>query len=51
MLKNPTEEKFRKVNMDNAAVQKRVGDINGNKFILKGMGFVENPDGSNSLVM
>ena len=51
VLKNPSEEKFRKVNLDNAAVKKRVGDVTGAKFILKGMGFGENPDGSNTLMM
>jgi hypothetical protein len=51
VLKDTNEEKFRKVNLDNAAVNNRVGKINGGKQILKGMGFEENPDGTNTLLM
>lgn len=51
VLKDVNEEKYRKVNLDNNAVNTRVGKINGGKVILKGLGFVENPDGSNTLVM
>ena len=51
VLKDPSQEKFRKVNLDNKAVKERVGDISGAKNILKGMGFIENPDGSNTLII
>ena len=43
---DPSNEKFRKVNLENAAVQKRVGKINGGKQILKAVGFIETDDGS-----
>jgi len=49
VLKDASQEKFRRINLDNEAVKKRVGEISGAKNILKGMGFIENPDGSNSL--
>lgn len=51
VLKDPSNEKFRRVNLDNENVKKRVGDISGAKFILKGMGFNPNPDGTNTLIM
>lgn len=41
ILKNPTEEKFRKINLTNEAFQKRIGKINGGLSILKGAGFEE----------
>jgi len=43
-------EKFRKVNLDNAAVQTRVAKINGGLAILKGCGFKQADDG-NYLIM
>ena len=46
VLKNPTEEKFRKINLANEAFQKRVGKINGAMSILKGSGFEEQGDDS-----
>ena len=51
VLKDPSQEKFRKVNLDNENVKKRVGDLSGAKSILKGMGFIPNPDGSNTLII
>jgi hypothetical protein len=44
ILKNPTEEKYRKINLTNDAFQKRVGKINGALSILKGAGFEDAPD-------
>lgn len=51
LMKEPDNEKFRKINLDNEAVQKRVTKINGGMIILKGCGFTEAKDGTNSLVM
>ena len=39
-------EKFRKVNLDNAAVNTRVAKINGGLAILKGCGFKQADDGN-----
>ena len=49
-LKDPSNEKFRRVNLDNNAVQNRVAKINGGLSILKGAGFVQAHDG-NYLIM
>jgi hypothetical protein len=38
-LKDPANEKFRRVNLDNEAIKKRVATINGALNILKGAGF------------
>ena len=43
-MKNPQEEKFRKINLGNEAFQKRVGQTMGGLFILKNFGF-EDQDG------
>jgi hypothetical protein len=51
VLKDVNEPKYQKVNLDNAAVNTRVAKINGGKAILKGLGFYENPDGTNTLLM
>jgi len=51
LMKDPDNEKFRKINLDNEAVQKRVTKINGGLLILKGIGFTEAKDGTNFLVM
>ena len=51
LIKDPDNDKFRRINMDNEAVQKRVTKINGGLLILKGVGFTEAKDGTNSLVM
>jgi hypothetical protein len=40
-LKDPNEEKFRRINLGNEAFQKRVGKVNGGLSILKGAGFAE----------
>ena len=51
LLKDPDNEKFRRINLDNEAVQKRVTKINGGLLILKGAGFTEAADGTNFLEM
>lgn len=42
VLKDPNEEKYKKINLTNEAFQKRVGKITGGLIILKGAGFEEN---------
>lgn len=42
ILKNPAEEKFRKINLGNENFMKRVGNLFGGITILKDCGFVEN---------
>ncbi len=49
VLKDRDEEKFQRINLGNDAFQKRVGKITGGMNILKGAGFVEQPD--NTLYM
>ena len=44
--KDPENEKFRKVNLDNAAVQTRVAKVNGGLALLKGVGFKQAEDGN-----
>lgn len=44
--KDPSNEKFRKINLDNENVQKRVGKINGGLAILKAVGFKQADDGN-----
>ena len=44
VLKDSTEEKYKRINLSNEAFQKRVCKINGGLLILKGAGFVEQPD-------
>ena len=44
ILKNPSEEKFRKINLANEAFQKRVGKVAGGLTVLKGAGFEEMGD-------
>lgn len=51
VLKDPSNEKFRKINLDNEAVQKRLGKVNGGLAIMRGVGFKQNPDGSNTYVI
>lgn len=51
LMKDPDNDKFRRINLDNEAVQKRVTKINGGLIILKGIGFTEAKDGSSFLVM
>lgn len=45
-LKDRDNEKFRKVNLENAAVAQRVGKINGGIAILKAVGFKQADDGN-----
>ena len=45
-LKDPMDDKFKRINQANEAFQKRVGKINGGVNILKGAGFVEQDDGT-----
>lgn len=51
LLKDPDNDKFRRINLDNEAVQKRVTKINGGLMILRGAGFTNATDGTNFLVM
>lgn len=46
LIKDPSNEKFRKVNLDNEAIKKRIATINGGLSILKGAGFVKADDGN-----
>ena len=46
LLKDPNEEKYKRINLSNEAFQKRVGKLTGGLSILKGAGFVEQPDGT-----
>ena len=46
VLKDQANEKFRKVNLDSEAIQKRVGKISGGLQILKGVGFHKAEDGN-----
>jgi hypothetical protein len=46
LLKDPSNEKFRRVNMDNEAIKKRVTTLNGGLNILKGAGFVKSDEGN-----
>jgi len=51
VVKDQNNEKYRKINLENNAVQTRVAKVNGGLAILKGVGFVDNPDGSNTLII
>ena len=51
VLKDPTNEKFKRINLDNEAVQKRLGKVNGGLAIMRGAGFKQNPDGSNTYII
>ena len=46
VLKDQANEKFRKVNLDNEAIQKRVSKVSGGLQILKGAGFNKAEDGN-----
>ena len=46
VLKDISEEKFRKINPENEAFKKRVGKISGGLPLLKGAGFHEIEDGT-----
>jgi len=46
LLKDPSNEKFRKVNLENNAIKTRIANVNGGLNILKGGGFVKNDDGT-----
>jgi len=46
VLKDPKEEKYRRINLNNETFQKRVGKIAGGLTILKGVGFDEQHDGT-----
>ena len=45
-MKDPENQKFRKVSFDNAKVQERVGKVNGGLAILRGAGFKQATDGN-----
>ena len=51
VLKDTENEKFRRINLENNAVQTRVAKVNGGLAILKAVGFTEASDGSNTLFM
>jgi hypothetical protein len=40
-LKDPSDERFQAINLQNKAFNKRVGNVIGGKVILKEAGFVE----------
>jgi len=40
-VQSPNEEKFRKINLENANFKARVGDIIGGKLLLREVGFEE----------
>lgn len=46
VLKDPSNEKFRVVNLGNEKVQAKIGKISGGLGMLKGVGFFENDDGN-----
>jgi hypothetical protein len=50
LIKDPNNEKFRRVNLDNEAIQKRVAKVNGGLQILKGVGFNKAEDGNYLIV-
>ena len=41
-MNNPTEEKFRSINLENAAFQRLVGGKKGGPEMMKAIGFEEN---------
>jgi len=45
-VKDPANEKFRKVNLENKAIQERVAKVNGGIQILCAAGFVKSEDGT-----
>ena len=51
MLKDPANDKFKRINLDNENVQKRLAKVNGGLAIMRGAGFKQNPDGTNSYVI
>ena len=50
LLKDPANDKFRRVNLENNAIKTRVATINGGLKILMGGGFYKNDEG-NALVI
>ena len=51
LIKDPQNEKFQKVNLENKAIEARVGKINGGIMILKGAGFVPSEESPGLLVI
>ena len=49
VIKDQSNEKFRRINLDNNAVKERVVRVNGGLAILKGVGFTQATDGTNYL--
>ena len=39
VMKDPENEKFKKINCDNEAIQKRLSKVNGGLAIMRGVGF------------
>lgn len=41
VIKNPREQKFRRINLENGAYKKRVGKVVGGRQLLEAIGFQE----------
>lgn len=41
VLKDPKEDKYRRINLENNAYKKRVGNVIGGKVLMEAIGFVE----------
>ncbi len=50
ILKSPSEEKFRSLNLENAKLQQKLTKIAGSKFLLAGIGFEKTPEGSKMIL-
>lgn len=46
VLKDPSEPKFRTINLSNEKVQEKIAKISGGLAMLKGVGFHDNEDGN-----
>lgn len=51
LVKDPQNEKFRRINLDNENIQKRLAKVNGGLAVMRGVGFKQNPDGSNTYII
>ena len=51
LLKEPTNDKFRKVNLDNNAIKSRIATVNGGLNILRGAGFVKDESGEGNFMV
>lgn len=50
VLKDPSNEKFRQLNLMNEKIQERIAKINGGLMMLKGVGFKVTPDGEKMIL-